>query len=154
MYKADIPVNGWSNLGDAMRLFRAKRTYVYIFCVYAVNALLLSVHGVRRSMPTHRAPLLSIVVPQVIGMLFLAALASVATRRTSSFLEKCVLGLTAIICLLFVAGVMHDYGYYLPLPLHSRSVFVAASCAAALLAGWRMLQIAGADGGDEAGGTR
>lgn len=125
-----------------MRLFRAKSTYVYVFCVYAINALFLLFHATKKSMPTHRTPFVSIVVPQVTGMLLLGVLASLATRKTSSILEKCVLISTTIICLLFVVSVLPEYGYNLPGPLLNYSVFVAVSCVAALLAGWRMLEIA------------
>jgi hypothetical protein len=116
--------------------------YVYAFCIYALNALFLLLHAAKKSMPVHRTPFLPIVVPQVVGMLFLGILASLATRRTSRALEKCVLILTTVICLLFVGSVLPEYGYNLPIPLYSHSVFVAVSCAAALLAGWRMLEIA------------
>lgn len=125
-----------------MRLFRAKRTYVYVFSVYAINAAFLLSHAVKKSMPAHRALFMPIVVPQVIGMLLLGVLASLATRKTSSVLEKCVLILTTIICFLFVVSLLPEYGHNLPSPLHNDSVFVAVSCAAALLAGWRMLEVA------------
>lgn len=125
-----------------MRLFRAKTTYIYVFCVYAANAWFLLRHAVKKSIAVHRTPFLPIVLPQVIGMLLLAVLAFLAMRRTSNGLEKFVLVLTGIICLLFVAGVLPEYGYNLPDSLHLHSLFVAASCAAALLAGWRMLQVA------------
>jgi predicted neutral ceramidase superfamily lipid hydrolase len=123
-----------------MRLFRAKSTYVYLFCVYAINALFLLFHSVKKYAPLHATPLL-IAVSQVLGMVLLAVLAFFAIRRTSSGLEKCVLVLTGSICLLFVAGVLSEYGYSLPSPLHLHSAFVVTSCATALLAGWRTLQI-------------
>lgn len=121
-----------------MQLFRAKSTYVYLFCVYAINALFLLLHTVKKHAPLRTTPPL-IVVSQVIGMVLLAVLAFFAIRRTSIGLEKWVLALTASICLLFVAGVLPEYG--LPSAPHLHSVFVATSCATALLAGWRTLQI-------------
>lgn len=124
-----------------MRLFKAKGLYIYVFCVYAINALFLLFHHGKKSTPTDGAVGLSIALPQVIGMLFLAVVASLATRRTSSVLERCVLILTSIICLLFVASVLPKFGYNPPRPLHDYSIFVAVSCLAALLAGWRMLQL-------------
>lgn len=131
-----------------MRLFRAKSAYVYLFCVYALNALFLLFHTVKKHVPLHATPLL-IVVSQVIGMALLAVLAFWAIRRTSSGLEKCVLVLTGSICLLFVAGVLPEYGYGLPISLHLHSVFVVTSCAAALLAGWRTLQIVTGKGNEQ-----
>jgi len=126
-----------------MRLFRAKMTYVCVFCIYAINALFLLLHAAKKSIPTHRTPFVSIVLPQVIGMLLLAVLAFVAVRKTSSSVEKWVSVLTGIICLLFVAGVLSEFGYRLPSPLRLHTAFVALSCAAAVLAGWRMFQVSG-----------
>jgi hypothetical protein len=123
-----------------MRLFRAKSLYVYLFCVYALNALFLLFHTVSKHVPLQTTPVL-IVVSQVIGMVALAVLAFLAIRRTSSGLEKCLLILTGSICMLFVAGVLPEYGYGLPMSLHLHSVFVVTNCATALLAGWRTLQI-------------
>jgi hypothetical protein len=123
-----------------MQLFRAKSTYVYLFCVYAINALFLLFHTVKKHAPLRTTPPL-IVVSQVISMVLLAAMAFFAIRRTSIGLEKCVLVLTGSICLLFVAGVLPEYGHGLPSALHLHSVFVATSCATALLAGWRTLQV-------------
>ena len=124
-----------------MRLFRTKSTYVYLFCAYAINAVFLLFHTVKNHAPLHTTPL-TIVVPQVIGMLLLAVMALVAIRRTSSVIERSVLVLTSVICLLFIAGVAEWNGYDLPAPLHSHSVFVAVSCVAALLAAWRLLEVA------------
>lgn len=115
--------------------------YVYVFCVYAITALFLLSHTVKRSVPAHRGALFSIVIPQVIGMSLLAVMASVATRRTSNILEKCALVLTGIICLLSVVSVFPKFGYDVPGPLIDHSVFVTISCAAAVLAGWRMVQV-------------
>jgi hypothetical protein len=124
-----------------MRLFKEKGTYVYVFCVYAINALFLVSHAMKKSAPTHKSPLLFIVIPQVIGMLLLAVVASFSTRRTSNALEKCILILTSIICVLFVASVFSTLGYDVPRFLVSYSAFVVVSCAAALLAGWRTVEI-------------
>lgn len=129
-----------------MRLFKAKSTYVYLFCVYAINALFLLFHTVNKHPPVHTTPPL-IVVSQVIGMVFLAALAFFAIQRTSIGLEKWALALTGSICLLFVAGVLPEYG--LPSAPHLHSVFVATSCATALLVGWRTLQIVTEKGNEQ-----
>jgi uncharacterized membrane protein len=131
-----------------MRLFRAKSTYVYLFCVYAINALFLLFHAAKKHVPLHATPLL-IVASQVVGMVLLAVLAFFATRRASSGLEKCVLVLTGSICLLFVAGGLREYGSSLPSPLHLHSVFVVTSCATALLAGWRTLQVVTGKGNEQ-----
>lgn len=136
-------------VGDSMRLFKAKRLYIYVFCVYAINALFLLFHYGKKSAPTDGAVGLSIVVPQVIGMLFVALVASLATRRTSSILERCILILTSIICLLFVASVLPKFGYNPPSPLRDYSIFAAVSCLTALLAGWRMLQLVMSDKGND-----
>jgi Gpi18-like mannosyltransferase len=124
-----------------MRLFRSKGTYIYLVCVYAINALFLLFHAVRKQAPLQTTPLLT-VVPQVIGMLLIAVIVLMAMRRTSSVLEKSVLVLTSAICVLFIASVVKSHGYNLPSPLYSHSVFVAVSCGAALLAGWRLLEVA------------
>lgn len=124
-----------------MRLFREKKIYVYVFCVYAITALFLLSPTVKKSVPAHRGALLSIVIPQVVGMSLLAVVVSFAIRRTSNILEKCALILTGIICLLSVVSVFPKFGYDLPRPLIDHSVFVIVSCAAAVLAGWRMLQV-------------
>jgi hypothetical protein len=125
-----------------MRLFREKKMYVYVFCAYAITALFLLSHTVKKSEPAHGGALLSIVIPQVIGMSFLAVIAFLATRRTSNILEKCALILTGIICLLSVVSVLPKFGYDVPRLLIDHSVFVAVSCAGAVLAGWRMFQVA------------
>lgn len=132
-----------------MRLFRAKSTYIYLSCVYAINALFLLFHTVKKHAELHTATPLLIVISQVIGMLLLAVVAFVAVRSTSSRLEKCVLVLTGGICLLFVAGVFPEYGYGLPSLLRLHSVFVVTSCATALLAGWRTLQIVAGKGHEQ-----
>lgn len=137
MHGGDISLIALFECGGMMRLFRAKSTYIYLFCVYALNAVFLLFHTVKNH-ASHTTPL-TIVVPQVIGMLLLAVVALVAIRRTSSVIEKSVLVLTSVICLLFIAGVAESNGCDLPAPLHSHSVFVAVSCVAALLAGWRLL---------------
>jgi hypothetical protein len=124
-----------------MRLFKEKKMYVYIFCVYAITVLFLLSHTVKKSVPVHKDAALSIVIPQVIGMSFLALLASLATRRTSNILEKCALILTVIICLLSVVSVFPEFGYDVPRALIDHSVFLTVVCAAAVLAGWRMLQV-------------
>jgi hypothetical protein len=124
-----------------MRLFRAKSTYLYLFGVYAINALFLLFHNVKETAPLHTTPLL-IVVPQVTGMLLLAVIALMATQKTSSVLEKIILVLTSVICALFIASVVKARGYNMPSPLYSHSLFVAVSCVAALLAGWRLLDVA------------
>ncbi len=131
-----------------MQLFRTKSTYVYLFCVYAINASFLLLHTAKKRAPLRTAPSL-IIISQVIGMVFLAVLAFLAVRRTSIGLEKGVLVLTGSICLLFVAGVLPEYGYDLPGTLHLHSIFVATSCAAALLAGWRTFQIVTGKGNDQ-----
>ena len=125
-----------------MRLFTGKKMYVYIFCVYAITVFFLLPHPAKKSVPTHGGGvLLWIVLPQVIGMSFLAVLALLGTRRTSNILERCALILTGIICLLSVLSVFPKFGYDVPRSLIDHSVFLAVSCAAALLTGWRMLQI-------------
>ncbi len=131
-----------------MQLFKAKSTYVYLFCVYAINALFLLFHAVKKHAPLRTTPP-SIVVSQVIGMVLLAVLAVFAIRRTSSGLEKWVLVLTGTICLLFVVGVLPEYGYGLSVAPDLHSVFVATSCATALLAGWRTLQIVTGKGNEQ-----
>jgi 4-amino-4-deoxy-L-arabinose transferase-like glycosyltransferase len=123
-----------------MRLFKGKGTYIFVFCVYAVNALFLLFHTVKTP-PLHTTSL-TIVVPQVIGMSLLAVIALVAIRRTSSAIERGVLVLTSVICALFVARVAESNGCDLPALLYSHSVFVVVSCVAALLAGWRLLEVA------------
>lgn len=149
MHRADLSLIKLDHLncGDTMQLFRAKSTYIYLFCVYAINAFVLVFHAAKKPPHMHPTPTL-IVVSQVIGMLFLATLAFLAIRRTSSGLEKCVLVLTGGICLLFVAGRLPEYGYGLPSQLHLHSVFVVTSCTTALLAGWRTLQIVTGKGSD------
>lgn len=124
-----------------MRLFHERKLYAYAFGVYVINALLVSYHGHKPETLGRRPLLLSIVVPQIIGMLFLALLASLATRRTSSILEKCVLILTAIICLLSVASVLPRFNYDVPKFVIQHLVFVIASYALAMLSGWRMTQV-------------
>jgi hypothetical protein len=124
-----------------MRLFKEQKMYIYVFCVYAITVLFLLSHTVKKSVPAHGGALLSIVIPQVIGMSFLAVIATLATRKTSNILEKCALILTGIICLLSVVSVFPKFGYDVPKPLIDHSVFVAVSCVVAVLAGWRMLQV-------------
>ncbi len=75
-------------------------------------------------------------------MLLLALVALMATRRTSSALEKSVLVLTSAICALFIASVGKSHGYNLPSLFYSHSLLVGVSCAAALLAGWRLFEVA------------
>jgi xanthine/uracil permease len=132
-----------------MRLFRAKSTYIYAFCGYAISALFLLSHGTRKSLPAEGGVLLLIVIPQVIGMSLLAAMAFSATRRTSSILEKCALILTGILCLLSVVSVFPKFGYDVPRSVISHSAFVTVTCAAAVVTGWRMLQIVTGKGNEQ-----
>ncbi len=149
MHRADLSLIEFDHLNcrNTMRLFRAKSTYIYLFCVYAINAFVLLFHNAKKPPQAHPTPTL-IVVSQVIGMLFLATLAFLAIRRTSSRLEKCVLVLTVGICLLFVVGLLPEYGYGLPSQLHLHSVFVVTSCMTVFLAGWRTMQIVTGKGSD------
>lgn len=148
MHGGDISLIALSEFGGMMRLFRAKSTYISLFCVYALNAVFLLFYTVKNHAPLHTTPL-TIVVPQVIGMLLLAVIALVAIRRTSSVIERSVLVLTSIICLLFIAGVAESIGCDLPAPLHSHPVFVAVSCVTALLAAWRLLEVAAMERADD-----
>jgi glucose uptake protein GlcU len=126
---------------ETMRLFKTRRMYVYAACVYGLNALYLVVHSVKKTIPIHRTPSLSIVLPQAIGMLLLAILALAAIRKTSSAIEKSVLTLTGAICILFLMSVLYALGCsWADFPF-SHLMFVAISCAAALLASWRVLQV-------------
>ena len=124
-----------------MRLFQDKKMYIYIFCAYAMIVLSLLPHTARRSAPTHEGAVLSIVIPQTIGMSLLALLASLAVCKTTNILEKWALILTAIICLLSVVSVFPKFGYSVPGLLIDHFAFLTVSCAATILVGWRMLQV-------------
>jgi hypothetical protein len=125
-----------------MRLFKENKMYVYAFCVYALNALFLLLHSVGKSTPTHKLPAFSVLVPQCVCMLLIAVIAFAAIRKTSSAVEKTVLVLTGILCLLFLFNVVSQLGFSWASFPFSHVVFVSISCAAALLAGWRALEIA------------
>jgi len=124
-----------------MRLFKDRSTYVYASCVYAANALFLALHTAKKTALAPGGPPFSIVVPQVIGMSLLAIIAWIATRRTSSVLERCVLTLTGIICLLSVASAVRKFDINVSPMLIDHSVFVVVSWAAAFLAAWRTVQV-------------
>ena len=75
-----------------MRLFKENKIYAYAFCVYALNALFLLQHSIRKSTPIHKLPALSVLVLQCICMLLIAVIAFAAIRRTSNAVEKTALG--------------------------------------------------------------
>jgi len=134
----------------AMRLFREKKIYFYAFCIYALNAFFLVLHLVRKSAPIHRIPNLLVLVPECLCMIFIAVIALTSMRKTSSAVEKTVLMLTSVLCLLFLLNVMSELGLrWASLPF-SHGAFVVISCAAALLAGWRALEVTGSSISDSA----
>jgi hypothetical protein len=125
-----------------MRLFKAKSIYVYASCVYALNALFLLWHSARGPAPINKTPpLLSVVAPQMVGMAFLAIVAFSYIRNTSSAIKKAVLFLTCLICVLFLHGSLSKFGFVGASIPAAYPVFMTASCAAAILAVWRTVQI-------------
>ncbi len=124
-----------------MRLFDATSTYVYIFCAYALNALVLLLHSTKGPISSHRTPDLLILVPMIAGMMFGALLSFVSIRKTSSLIEKGVLILTGVLCLLFLVSVLPEIGYEWANFPFSHAIFVIISCVAAVLVGIRVLQL-------------
>jgi hypothetical protein len=125
-----------------MQLFEKTNTYVYIFCAYTLNALLLLFHSMKGSLASHKPPDLLVLVPMILGMGSGVLLSFVFIRRTSSLVEKAVLILTGVLCLLFLVSVLAEIGYeWADFPF-SHAIFVLVSCAAAVLAGIRVLQLA------------
>ena len=124
-----------------MRLFDATSTYVYIFCAYALNALFLLLHSTNSPMSSHRSPDFLVLVPMIVGMTFGASLSFVSTRKTSSMIEKTVLILTGVLCLLFLISVLPKAGYEWANFPFSHAIFVTVSCVAAVLTGIRVFQL-------------
>jgi hypothetical protein len=124
-----------------MRLFDATSTYVYIFCAYALNALVLLFHSTKGSMSSHRPPDLLVLVPMIVGMMLGALLSFSSIRKTSNLIEKSVLILTGAICLLFLVGALPEIGYEWANFSFSHAAFVIVSCVAAVLVGVRVLQL-------------
>jgi hypothetical protein len=125
-----------------MRLFKENRIYFYAFCVYGLNAFFLLFHSIRGSTQIHRIPNLLVLILECICMLLIVVLALASIGRTTSLVEKTVLILTSGLCLLFLLKVMSELGLrWASLPF-SHGVFVAISCATALLAGWRAVVVA------------
>jgi hypothetical protein len=141
MYRTGVSLMGPDTARRDMRLFKENKIYAYAFCVYALNALFLLQHSVRKSTPTHKLPAFSVLVLQCICMLLIAVIAFAAIRKTSNAVEKTVLVLTGIICLLFLLNVISQLGFSWASFPFSHVVFVSISCAAALLAGWRALEV-------------
>jgi hypothetical protein len=125
-----------------MRLFRATSTYVYIFCAYALNALVLLLHSVRSPLSPHKPPDLLVLIPMVVGMAAGALFSFISIRSTTNLVEKTVLILTGVLCLLFLVSVLPEIGYEWASFPFSYAIFVIVSCAAAVLAGIRVLQLA------------
>jgi glucan phosphoethanolaminetransferase (alkaline phosphatase superfamily) len=124
-----------------MRLFDATSTYVYIFCAYALNALVLLLHTTKNPTSSHGSPDLLVLVPMILGMVFGALLSFVSIRKTSSRLEKTVLILTGVLCLLFLISVLPKAGYEWANFPFSHAIFVIVSCIAAVLTGIRVFQL-------------
>jgi hypothetical protein len=124
-----------------MRLFKTNQVYVYASCVYALNAIFLLCHSPKVSAPMHKTSPLFTVAPQMVGMALLAFLAFSYIRNTSSAIEKVVLLLTCILCVMFLAGSLSGFGFGWARIPSAHPIFVTISCAVALLATWRTLQI-------------
>lgn len=124
-----------------MRLFDATSTYVYIFCMYALNALFLLLHSTKSPISSHRSLDLLVLVPMVVGMMFGAFLSFVSIQKTSNIIEKAVLILTGILCLLFLISVLPQVGYEWANFPFSHAIFVIVSCVAAVLTGIRVFQL-------------
>jgi hypothetical protein len=124
-----------------MRLFDATSTYVYIFCAYALNALVLLLHSTKGPISSNRPPDLLVLVPMIVGMMFGALLSFVWIRKTSSLIEKSVLMLTGVLCLLFLVSVLPEIGYEWANFRFSHLIFIIVSCVAAVLVGIRALQL-------------
>jgi hypothetical protein len=124
-----------------MRLFNDRSTYVYASCVYVTNAVFLACHTTKKAIPAAMGSPFSIVVPQVIGMSFLAIISWLAIRRTSSILERCVLVLTGLVSALSVTSALRKFGLNVPPMLVDHLLFVVLSWAAALLTLWRTLEV-------------
>lgn|SRR5215469_1638012 len=135
---------------DTMRLFDAKSTYVYIFCAYALNALFLLLHSPKVPTSSYESSNFLIVVPKIVGMIFGAVLSFASIRKTSSLIEKTVLILTGLLCLLVLASVLPKVGYEWANFSFSHSIFVIVSCVAAVLAGIRALQVLRLSGNNSA----
>jgi glucan phosphoethanolaminetransferase (alkaline phosphatase superfamily) len=124
-----------------MRLFDATSTYVYIFCAYALNALVLLLHTTKNPTSTLRSPDFLVLIPMIVGMVFGALLSFVSIRKTSSRIEKTVLILTGALCVLFLIGVLPKVGYEWANFPFSHAIFVIVSCIAAVLTGIRVFQL-------------
>jgi hypothetical membrane protein len=75
-------------------------------------------------------------------MLFVVIISFASIRSTSSTLEKVVLVLSGILCSLVLVGVLPELGYPWAVSPFANTLFVVVSCAVALLAGLRTIQIA------------
>jgi hypothetical protein len=124
-----------------MRLFKATSTYVYIFCAYVLNAIVLLLHSVKSSPSSHNPADLLVLIPMIVGMLAGAVMSFFSIRHTSIFVEKSVLILTGLLCLLFVISTLPGLGYEWAAFPFSRPLFIVISCVAAVLVGARVLQL-------------
>jgi hypothetical protein len=124
-----------------MRLFKETSTYVYIFLAYALNALFLLLHSAKEPLASPKPPDLLVFIPMIVGMMAGAVMSFVSIRNTSIFVEKGVLILTGLLCLLFVISTLPRLGYGWAAFPFSRPLFIVISCVAAVLVGVRVLQL-------------
>ena len=124
-----------------MRIFKTTRGYALVFCAYALVAL-ATVHNLfRNSGPLVTHSTFSIQLPAIVGMLCCAIVLPGLLRKTTNTLEKVILILTEVVCLLWLVNVLAKVGLAWAAIPCERYCSATLVCVAALLAGARLVDV-------------
>ncbi len=124
-----------------MQIFKTTRGYALVFSAYAFIAL-ATLHNLFRkpgASITHSP--FSTQIPEIVGMLCCAIVLPGLLRKTSNTIERVVLILTEVVCLLWLANVLPKAGLDWAVIPYEHYFSATLVCASALLAGVRLVGV-------------
>jgi hypothetical protein len=123
-----------------MKLFNATRAYVAVFLVYALATFNVAHHSATRVGHPHGSSNPTLLA-MAVGSPYCVILLLWLIRRTTNWIERAVLVLSAAFFLTFFLDVLHQLGFVsAAVPSHHAVSFVII-CLATLLIGARILQL-------------
>jgi hypothetical protein len=124
-----------------MRILKTTRSYVLIFCTYALVALVSVRNLFRNSSHSVVPPPLSFQIPATVGMVCCAIALPGLLEKTSNTFEKTAIVLTEGVCILWLAGVLPKFGLAWAVIPYYRYFLAILVCVAAALVGVRLFEV-------------
>jgi hypothetical protein len=124
-----------------MQLFDSAKMYVFVFCAYALFALLMLYEAI---WGVDVVPTASFVVQDYmdgLATLFIAVYLPVLVRKTSNSIEIAVIVLTEVMCVIAFARLLAKFGITWAIIPYERNVMTVFQCIAAALAGVRTFAV-------------